>query len=131
MLTLTLPWPSADLSPNARVHFMPHARAKKAAKNYAWGMTKAAMGPLRIAAGSWTGPIDVYLTFHPAMNRARDVDNLIASHKAALDGIAMALGVDDSTFRIMACMGAIRKPAAVVVTLTPSEVAIPHRGTIE
>ena len=130
MITINLPWPSADLSPNGRVHYMALARAKKAAKNYAWGMTKAAMGPLGIIYRSWVGPVHVSLTFHPAINRARDLDNLIASHKAALDGIASALGVDDSKFSLSASIGENRDPAEVVITLTPSVVAVPIIGSI-
>ena len=129
MLTITLPWPNAALSPNARDRWG-QIRAKKSAKNYAWGMTKAAMGPLGITYQSWSGPTHVTLTFHPAIDRARDLDNLIASHKAALDGIASALGVDDTTFSLSACIGEKRKPAEVVVSLVPSEVAIELRGIV-
>ena len=129
-LTVELPWPSADLSPNARIHYMAHARAKKTAKNHAWGWTKAAMGPLGIAAKSWIGPVAVNITFHPEMNRARDLDNMQARMKAALDGMALALGIDDTHFRPVSSIGAIRKPACVVVTLTPAAVKLPIIGEI-
>jgi hypothetical protein len=42
----------------------------------------------------------VSIIARPKDNRARDEDNLQASLKAALDGVAAALGVDDSRFRI-------------------------------
>jgi hypothetical protein len=122
-ITLTLPWPSAELSPNARVHHMTRARAVKKAREYAWGMAQAAMGPLGIKHGSWRGPITVQYTFHPSMDRDRDDDNFAARMKAARDGIARALGVNDSGFtQLPVVFGPKAKPACVVVTVTPSEV---------
>lgn len=130
-LTIELPWPSADLSPNSRVHPMALHRAKKKAKNEAWGLTKALMGPLGIAFGTWREPITVQYVFHPAIDRARDDDNFASRMKAARDGIALALGVDDSGFTQMPPVFAEkRKPACVVVTLTPAAVEIPMRGQI-
>lgn len=131
MIRIELPWPSADLSPNARIHYMRHARAKKAAKNHAWGWTKAAMGPLGIATGSFVGPVDVRIVFHPESNRGRDLDNMQARMKAALDGIALALGVNDTHFRPVSEIGEKRKPGCVVVTLTPAAVAVPVRGVVK
>jgi len=40
----------------------------------------------------------VSMVFYPPDGRRRDVSNLHAAMKAALDGIASAMGVDDSTF---------------------------------
>ena len=122
MISIELPWPSADLSPNGRVHWAVMAREKKKARTHAWGFTKAMMGPLGIASGSFVGPVSVRLVFHPAMDRARDVDNMQARMKAALDGIADALGVNDTLFRPVSEIGAKRKPACVVVTLAPAEI---------
>ncbi|MDQ2139569.1 endonuclease [Alcaligenaceae bacterium B3P038] len=39
-------------------------------------------------------------TFYPPHNRNYDEDNLIARMKAGLDGLARAIGVNDSTFKI-------------------------------
>ena len=39
-------------------------------------------------------------TFHPPDKRKRDVDNVIASLKALIDGLADAWGIDDSEFLI-------------------------------
>lgn len=127
-LTLELPWPSADLSPNSRNKWA-GIRARKAAKNYAWGMAKAAMGPLGIRFGSWVGPISVQYTFHPEMDRKRDDDNFAARMKAARDGIALALGVDDCGFITQPVVfGAKRSPACVVVTLKAAAVKVEMRG---
>lgn len=44
--------------------------------------------------------LHVYLVFVPPDKRRRDADNLLASCKAALDGLSDAVGVDDSMFSI-------------------------------
>lgn len=41
------------------------------------------------------------LDFYPPDKRRRDVDNLLASLKSALDGICDAWGIDDSRFRMI------------------------------
>lgn len=130
MLTITLPYPAPELNPNARVHHFAHARAKKAAKHYAWGVTKAAMGPLGIRFGAWQGPFEVTIVGHPATNRRRDKDNLLASCKAHLDGIALALGVDDSLFDPMPLFGTNRDPGEVEITIVPATALVELRGTI-
>jgi crossover junction endodeoxyribonuclease RusA len=131
MITIALPWPSADLSPNSRVHWSARHAASRKAKNYAWGMVKAAMGPMDITYGSWEGPITVQYTFHPPMIRDRDDDNFIARMKPHRDGMALALGVNDAAFITMPVVfGAVKKPGQVVVTLTPLAVKIPHKGQI-
>lgn len=106
-------------------------RARKKAKNEAWGLTKALMPALGIKVGSWVGPITVQYTFHPDMDRDRDDDNFAARLKSARDGIARALGVDDSGFtQLPVIFGTKAKPACVVVTLTPAAVVLPVRGVI-
>ena len=129
-ITVEMPWPSIALSPNGRAHWRDKHKAAKASKNYAWGMTKSLMVPLCIVPGSWIGPISVQLTFHPAVDRDRDLDNMQASQKAALDGIALALGINDTHFRPVSSIGEHRKPACVVITLSPAAVKMPVRGTI-
>ena len=130
MITIELPWPSADLNPNGRVHHMALHRARKAANRYAWGVALSLMGPLGIRPGSFAGRVQVDLVFHPMTSARRDVDNLIASMKGQLDGIAAALGIDDSAFDLTAVMGEKRNPAVVVVTLTPALISIEKRGVI-
>jgi crossover junction endodeoxyribonuclease RusA len=131
-LTLTLPWPSADLSPNARVHHFARHRAAKSAKNYAFNLAFSLMVPLNIRKGTWRGPVGVQYTFHPQIDRGRDDDNFIARMKAYRDGVALALGMDDVSFRTEPVIwGEQRKPACVVMTLTPDAVAIPLRGRLE
>ena len=50
-----------------------------------------------IAAGV-KGQIPLTITFHQPDRRARDRDNLLAAMKPTLDGLADALGVNDSQF---------------------------------
>ncbi len=95
MIELVLPWPSRDLHPNARVHWARKAKAVKAARQQA--------DILALAAGwqhvSWPdGPLHVWIDGYPADRRRRDADGLLSSMKAALDGIADAIGVDDRRF---------------------------------
>ena len=129
-ISISMPCPSIALSPNGRAHWRDKHIATKASKSYAWGMTKSLMGPLGIVPGSWIGPISVQLTFHPSVTRDRDLDNMQASQKAALDGIALALGINDTHFRPVSSIGEHRKPACVVITLSPAAVKMPVRGTI-
>lgn len=92
-----LPWPAKELSPNARQHWAAAARAKKA--------YRARCRALGLAAGLGLVPasaerLAVHLDFFPPDKRARDWDNMIASMKAGLDGLADAMGVDDSRWRL-------------------------------
>ena len=93
MLTLTLDWPDRNLSPNARPHWAAKARAVKAAREQAKYLLLAAMQGGRVGdklAMTWT--------FHPPTRRRYDRDNLVAACKSYQDGIADALGLDDSRF---------------------------------
>jgi len=91
MTVITLPWPHADLSPNARAHWRKVAPLKRRAKHDAWWLALEA-GVKRMAADR----LNVSVTFYPPDNRRRDTDNMLSSSKALLDGIAEACGVDDS-----------------------------------
>jgi crossover junction endodeoxyribonuclease RusA len=93
-LLIELSWPAKELSPNSRVHHMVLHRFKKAAKKEAGWATKI------VRPFNWgsDGPFDVHLRAYPPDRHARDADNLIASVKAHLDGIAEVLDIDDSEF---------------------------------
>jgi len=95
-IELVLPWPSPKLNPNARQHWSALARHKKRAKADAFVRTKTLAKTPKIPAGV---PLRLSLKFAPPTRARRDLDNLLASCKAALDGVAEALGVDDSRFR--------------------------------
>jgi len=95
MIQIQLPWPSRDLSPNARVHWSKKAKAAKASKDQAYWLTKEAKAVI-----DWTGTIHVMLEFFQPSRRRMDLDNMLSMQKNALDGIALALGVDDSRFAL-------------------------------
>lgn len=116
---LFLPWPDKRLSPNSRHHWAQVARAKKAAKRTAhYTVLEAGIGKINATA------VNVKLSFYPPSKRHYDADNLIASHKAALDGIAEAIGVDDSKFIISATPhGPVEKNGMVKVSLSWEDAA--------
>lgn len=110
---LFLPWPDRTLSPNGRHHWSKVARAKKSARRLAYyTVLEAGLG--RIDAKS----ITVRYCFYPPSKRRYDMDNLIASMKAAGDGIADAIGIDDSRWLLqIAPRGPIEKNGMVKVEL--------------
>ena len=114
ILQVTLPWPNKVLSPNSRAHWRARHAAAKSYKHTAWVMAKHSMG--RREAPS-EGALMVRLTFCPPNAIRRDVDNMLASMKAALDGIALALGVDDSRFRYELSRESPLKGGRVVITV--------------
>lgn len=93
---LVLPWPFRALSPNARVHWRVKSAAARAAKHDAYMLAKAADWH-RI---EWPaeGRLHVWIDGYRPSRRHHDHDNLLASLKAALDGIADAMGIDDRRF---------------------------------
>jgi crossover junction endodeoxyribonuclease RusA len=99
-MRLILPWPPKELSPNARLHHMALYRAKKAYR-HACGMTAMSQGARRMDAER----LAVHLVFCPPNKQRRDADNCLAAMKAGLDGLADALGVDDSRWRVSFEMG--------------------------
>lgn len=95
MKELVFPWPLRELSPNARVHWSVRAAAAKSARRMGWAIAEAANGyPKRL----FTGKIHLWIDFYPPTRRLPDDDNMLARFKAYRDGIADALGVDDSRF---------------------------------
>ena len=119
-MIVSLPWPSAVLSPNARVHWARLARAKRAYRQSGYYAARPLVHAARQAGeAAMCAPLAVALTFHPPTAHRRDEDNLIAQMKAALDGIADALGLDDSAFRLrQPVIGAVRRGGEVRVEIT-------------
>lgn len=94
---LELPWPPKQLSPNARNHWATTAKAKKAYRARCGAIARqAGVGVLQAGCER----LEVHLRFFPPDRRLRDLDNLLASMKSGLDGLADALGVDDSRWRL-------------------------------
>jgi crossover junction endodeoxyribonuclease RusA len=114
MITIRLPWPDKVLSPNSRVHWRTKAKATKLAREYVWAVTLSEVGP----NSAWRGA-RLAFTFCPPDKRRRDADNCISSTKAHRDGIADALGIDDSKFECSYRLGEPVKGGAVRVEITP------------
>lgn len=91
--TIELPWPAKELSPNARTHF--HAKAKLAKIYREQAYWTAVANPLPMPS---EGGIALRIEFHPPDKRKRDLDNMLASVKSAIDGIADAHKVNDERF---------------------------------
>lgn len=87
-----LPWPPKVLSPNARAHW---AARSKAAKAYRY---RCFLGAKEVGLAAPAGKVLLVLEFLPPNNRRRDDDNLLAAFKSGRDGLASALGIDDSVF---------------------------------
>ena len=89
---LTLPWPSKELNPNSCNHF--HVKAKKRAiyKNECFWLTKMANIPK-------SDYKEMHIIFYKPNRRHMDLDNMLASMKSGLDGMCLALEIDDRCFK--------------------------------
>lgn len=129
-ITVDVPWPVRALSPNGRAHPFALARAKRLAKRDAAIATREAIAGRAVAY-----PVGVKIRYdivtRPKCRRNRDDDNTVAMLKAALDGIAQALGVDDSQFQLGSVTeGEKSARPHVLITLSPVVQIIEIRGEI-
>lgn len=91
---IVLPWPHPALNPNKRTHWAKLSGLKKKARRQAY---------LAALEAGWRtewpeGRLHIWIDGYPSDKRHRDHDNFLASLKAALDGIADAMQVNDSRF---------------------------------
>ena len=91
---ITLPWFNPDLSPNARVHWARKVKAAKAARQEGYYATKQAGVKVDCAK-----KVHLWIEFYPKTKRKVDDDNCLAAFKSYRDGIADALGMNDSLFQ--------------------------------
>lgn len=111
--------PVKQVSPNSRVHWSVSSKAKKIYKTTCMYLTT--MAGVKIHTRT-KHSIRMHLTFCPPDRRRRDDDNLVASFKAGRDGIAAAMGVDDSYFLSEHAIGDPAPPdGAVLVSITVRE----------
>lgn len=89
---LILPYPPSELNPNKRLHWAAKTKIKNAEKQMGFALACAYKGKI-------TGDASLSLTFHAETNRSFDLDNALASCKAAIDGLAAGLGINDKQFR--------------------------------
>jgi len=96
MIIVKLPWPDRILPPNSRAHHMARAKAAREARAWAKTLTQAEFTNLKMPYQDNDIPLSFTFCFPDA--RERDSDNLNSMMKAARDGIADALGINDSRF---------------------------------
>lgn len=96
MIEVILPFPSADLNPNRKNgrHWGATHAVKTQARDAAYFLTmKAQAQGARVA-----DPRTLELVYIAPDNRRRDIDNMLASSKQSIDGVCLALGIDDHVF---------------------------------
>jgi crossover junction endodeoxyribonuclease RusA len=98
MISIELPWPPRVLHPNSRVHWSKRAKAAKHCRTTGAYLTMEA--GVRRNDPDIPQSLRVTAVFSPPDNRRRDVDGMLSSCKSYLDGIADAIGVDDSKWEI-------------------------------
>lgn len=113
---IRLSWPSRDLSSNARGHWASRSRAVKAYRREAWAMCQ------RHKVQAMPGAV-LEFTYAPPDRRRRDAQNMPHMLKAAIDGIADAMGCDDHGFRCVfpSQFSEPVKGGAVLVHIKPQE----------
>lgn len=114
MLRFDLPWPPGAVSPNSRKHWSVKARAAAKYRRDCWACAVAA-GVQKLDCPG----LSVSITFYPPGRHRRDLDNLLASMKAGLDGVADATGVDDSKWSFSLSRGDWEKGGRVSVEIAP------------
>ncbi len=120
-IVVIVPWPHIYLSPNSRINWQAKSQISKRHRFNAKFLTLATVG-----CGNLAHPIDDYIEVqmiaHPRDKRKRDEDNIIASMKSSLDGIADALGVNDASFHFKELEFAeTKRPPDIEVWLTWKE----------
>lgn len=89
---IILPWPEEGLWQNRRLHWSKRHAATKRARHLAWALAKEAKVPRLPNAR-------IRFFFCPPPMARPDIQNMPATVKASIDGIADAMGCDDRHFR--------------------------------
>lgn len=110
MLSIMLPWPPHILNPNNPAHWSKKYKAKKNYKEACWAIAKTVTPQF-----PEEGRIKFELIFVPAIRRVRDYDNMVASMKSGLDGVALAWNVNDSRFTFDVEIREAEKPGYVIL----------------
>jgi crossover junction endodeoxyribonuclease RusA len=94
MITLSLSWPARPLWQNWRGHWSKRVASTKLARSEAHIVTLASKAP------KLTAPVRMIVRVYPPSRRRMDLANVIGALKPHIDGIADAIGIDDSNFLI-------------------------------
>ncbi|AQS50537.1 hypothetical protein PAEH1_01405 [Paenalcaligenes hominis] len=102
-------WPHRALFPNARngKHWGSFQQHKVKARNDGYAFTRSAIKQPNIKGER----VPLHITFYAPDRRRRDIDGMLGAMKHHIDGMAKALGVDDSVFR----------PVTIDVELDPAK----------
>lgn len=109
-------WPQKALWPNRPAHWSRRSVARRQQREEAYWATRVAIG-----SSGWPSTntiitqLPVALTFLEPDRRARDLDNMTAAMKGALDGVSQALGVDDKLFDLRIARGDVVRGGRVVI----------------
>lgn len=126
---IRLSWPQRELFQNDRSHHFAKAKAVRAYKAQAWKLALE-QNVKRLNTKTPT----LIFSFHPRTGPGRkpDLHNMPATMKAAIDGIADAMGCDDAGFRCIwpETWGEPTKGGCVLIEIMPPVVPVEVRGTI-
>lgn len=90
---IEFPWPHSCLNPNHNAHKMIKAKKRAKQKEECFYLTKA------LKVEKEDKHTEMHVTFFPPDKRHRDLDNTYAMCKGMIDGMCMALGMDDKNLR--------------------------------
>ena len=125
-LTVRLPWPPFELSPNGRVHWAVKSKRTKVYRHDAMLLARCAKGSLL--------PDQDYIvlgTALPPNKNRRDRDNVQAAIKSGFDGVAQAYKVDDSRFHPFTMLGEARKGGDILLEFyTPEDMNAGSRDSV-
>ncbi len=121
---IVLPWPPSCLSPNSRTDRRKSAAPRAKYRDDAMLVSRSHRADYHP---------NLIITFHAPDKRRRDLDNMLASIKSGLDGVAKGIGVDDADWSLTIRKGSPTPGGAVTIRFDPGApvAAIPFRGAIE
>ncbi len=106
MIKLVFPWFNPVLNPNVKKFYMVKAKAQKSQKNEWYFLTKKQLPIVpematvkkNLTVQKTAEGIELSITYYPPDKKRRDKDNCKAAIKGGLDGLALAIGIDDRYF---------------------------------
>lgn len=118
---VVVPWPHRYLSPNSRVNWKAKCQISRRARKVGSLLAKEIFG-CGFKASPQDKRICVKLITHAYDRRQRDEDNIIASLKPWLDGIADGINVNDAAFHFLPLeVGSTKRPPDIEIWLTWTE----------
>jgi crossover junction endodeoxyribonuclease RusA len=119
---ITLAWPPRELHPNARPHHYAKAKAAKAYRNAAYWLcfSRGVRQMVQEAA-----PCHATISFYPPDKRKRDLDGMLSSIKAGLDGICDAYAMNDYDINPITIMSQPHKVTPQIISYIKRTVVTP------